>query len=58
MANLARSVNGRTRTVDMRDPNKLLRLVPRNMLSATGAAFVHGLGRRGACIGLVRATRA
>ena len=57
MANLARSVNGQTGALDMRDPNKLLPHLPRHTLSSSRAALGRGLGRRGACIGLVRAAR-
>jgi nicotinate dehydrogenase subunit A len=53
MANLTLSVNGETRTVDVRDPDEPLLYVLRNDLSLTGAKYGCGLGQCGACTVIV-----
>jgi len=47
------TVNGATRTVDVRDPDEPLLYVLRNALALTGAKFGCGLGQCGACTVIV-----
>ena len=53
MPNLTLSVNGQSRTVEVRDADEPLLYVLRNALNLTGAKFGCGLGQCGACTVIV-----
>ena len=53
MPTLTLSVNGQSRTVEVRDANEPLLYVLRNALNLTGAKFGCGLGQCGACTVIV-----
>jgi nicotinate dehydrogenase subunit A len=53
MPSVTLSVNGETRTVDVRDPDEPLLYVLRNSLGLTGAKFGCGLGQCGACMVII-----
>lgn len=53
MASYELSVNGKSRRVDVRDPDEPLLYVLRNQLELTGAKFGCGLGQCGACVVLL-----
>ncbi len=53
MPNFTLDVNGKARTVDVRDPAEPLLYVLRNSMSLTGAKYGCGLGQCGACTVIV-----
>lgn len=53
MPALLLNVNGRERTLDLRDPAEPLLFVLRNQLGLTGAKYGCGLGQCGACTVLI-----